>query len=298
MSGIGVKPPKSREERHAERVFGNWREYRSSRGIAYYYNDVTKKNQWEKPTKPEWDDDKATRPNGHRPHHHHHARRDRHNGTIPRPNNATPKNPAKKECYQNDIRKLLKTFKEKPSTRVPPMDTIKDTTSTIPPTSSTVPKNPKKMWIGKNSECETNAKLHSTNNEVPNGPSTSISDSYAQLYKRKRSRIDEFKRAVPELPKLPDISDFEALRPCADPNLIAPEVRNLIQGRRFDYRLYFSIRPFIITYHFLEQNQRQISELLPKKCHLSMKLARTSTDLKHHRAEVRQYHLLLIISHI
>merc|ERR1712227_948549 len=85
----------------------------------------------------------------------------------------------------------------------------------------------------------------------------------AERYARKRQRVEEFKSQIVELPQLPELSHFEALRPCADPNLIAPDVKNLLQ----------------------EQNQRQISELLPKKFRFAAKLASTSSTCKAHRAE-------------
>ena len=281
-----VKPPKSREERKPERVLGNWREYRSSSGKAYYYNDVTKKNQWEKP--PEWDDQLATPPNG-RP-----ARRPHRPSDHRQPANG-PKKPDTLWPHQNDLTKFLKNINGKniivDSSAAKNSNGQKahsDTTNTKPPATvipqvaSTVPINPKKKWRefvdGKRATPQ-----KPTPEPPQNGPNTtSILDSRTALYKRKRSRIDEFKRAVPELPKLPDISDFEALRPCADANLISTEVRNLLQGMWCTQKLEIWIYKKISS----EQNQRQISELLPKKCHLSIKLARTSTDLKHHRAEV------------
>jgi hypothetical protein len=202
-----VKPPNSRETRIPEREFGEWREYRSTSGKNYYYNHVTKKNQWEKP--PEWKDETASRPNGHRQY-----RRpsDRHNGNNANVQNNTPKQ--KKDFSENDIQNLLNNLKR----------SAPDCNLKIEKT----PKNPKKYWIQENqSKTQTPTGNHQ-NNEAHNG--VSIADTYAHKYKRKRSRVDEFKRAVPELPKLPDISDFETLRPFADPSLISHEVRNLTQG--------------------------------------------------------------------
>ena len=43
------KLPSSKQYRKPEGVWGNWKEYKSTNGRPYYYNTLTRVNQWERP---------------------------------------------------------------------------------------------------------------------------------------------------------------------------------------------------------------------------------------------------------
>lgn len=221
-----VKPPKSKEARHPERTFGDWHEYRSSSGKLYYYNWQTRQNTWAKPA--DWSDERA-KPGR--------AKNGRMRPISTGPQNRTgQKGPVNNSGPQIDVKTMLANLAQNQSLKaLKPAKTENENSSLSQP--SPVPKNPKKMWQkGFSSENlaldnqATNSNgigFHQTGSNVP---------LRAERYARKRQRVEEFKSQIVELPQLPELSHFEALRPCADPNLIAPDVKNLLQG---NFRLFF-----------------------------------------------------------
>ena len=77
---------------------------------------------------------------------------------------------------------------------------------------------PKKKWLQKE--------------QVQTGNLNGLSQSQPLFrVKPRRNRADDFKRMIEEIPKLPDMSDFEALRPFTDNNLISEDVRKLTHGK-------------------------------------------------------------------
>ena len=101
-----------------------------------------------------------------------------------------------------------------------------DTTASSSAPSGTTPvksshAGPKKKWLGQAAVTETKVHQNSLNGISQN-----------PIFNRKRrNRVEDFKRMIEEIPKLPDMSDFEALRPFTDNNLISEDVRKLTHGK-------------------------------------------------------------------
>ena len=237
-----AKPPKSQTERNPEMACGDWKMYRSTNGRAYYYHHKLKRNQWEKPH--EWDDARAIKL----------ANRAAEPNARPTPNGKRPRrveNAGKTSEHkrlpidQAQVDQILNQFKKERGV-TNSANAAGSSNGTENSTPSTTPKiNPKKIWqkkafanhnqlpvaaaVPNNDVNHHQGAQHHHHHRGSNGPGSRVSD-ISHVFKRKRNRVEEFERQVPKLPNLPDLSDFEALRPCADRNLIASEVRNLVEG--------------------------------------------------------------------
>lgn len=272
--GNRTLPAASKTLRRPERVCGHWREYLSTNGRPYYYNTKTRVNRWEKPDGWNLPDPRHNAQNGRpgRTHHHHHGR----------PSNSSRLSDAK---LTKNLLKTISTMSTQISTESSSLNNsgshsnnstatinnfgIKglsnDTTASSSAPSGTTPvksshAGPKKKWLGQAAVTETKVHQNSLNGISQN-----------PIFNRKRrNRVEDFKRMIEEIPKLPDMSDFEALRPFTDNNLISEDVRKLTH----------------------EPNEKQILDMIPSKTKLQNKLSYNATKLKSLRANVRRHQVM------
>lgn len=244
-----ARPPRSQKPKQPERVYGDWKEFRSSSNRVYYWNYRTTVNTWEKPK--DWNDEKATvvkkDRNGHRSHQvnghsrsHHHSR----------PKTELPPN-------DENVKKLMESLKNPSST---PMHPKKRWRKVEDPADTATP--PTKPRLSENNHQRPPPTVEKTPDEM-------VEEKYGYLFRSNReSRVKQFQVNAPELHF--ETAPFETLRPFYDTNLVAPDVRALLQ----------------------EQNTKQVSEMLPKKYRLTRDLAVLSTGIKHQRASIRHRHVL------
>lgn len=293
MSSNGPRPNENRPsenrrpERRPVRRHGVWREFISSTGKPYYFNIQTQENRWDKPD--DW-------PVEDRPGEIHRNRNGRpgdihrnRNGQN-RPRMSSGKRPPQKVTPStkllNEIR-LIANNQETTNQNAADVDSTRHEASHSRQSSTssyssnltpagfrgTGPDTPsngsssahaplKKRWRG------TPSKGTIEGTEKTNGLSANSIFNRIQ----KRHRVDDFKRLIEERPKLPEfeMSDFEALRPFIDNNLISEEVRKLTH----------------------EPNEKQTLDMIPSKSNLQKKLAYNSTKLKTLRANVRRHQVM------
>ena len=260
------RPENRRPERRPVRRHGVWREFISSTGKSYYFNIKTQENRWDKP------DDWPVEPGEN--HRNRHNGRPGHNGrpqTHPRMGTAghkrpQPKNLTPSKNLLDEIRLIANQEKtnqnstadheNRPSheashSRQPSHSSTGTPGSNLTPAGfrggGTGPDTPsngsvhaaplKKRWRVTPSKGTTIPPEGEYQKQTTNGLSANSIFNRIQ----KRHRVDDFKRLIEERPKLPEfeMSDFEALRPFIDNNLISEEVRKLTHGKK--YKIYFPI---------------------------------------------------------
>lgn len=279
--GNRTLPAQSKTLRRPERVCGHWREYLSTNGRPYYYNTRTRVNRWEKPEGWNLPDRNHSqgRP-GHnrdengRPNHHRHREKTKLTKNLLK-TITTMSNQISTETSRDPA--SARDSSNPSSGAPPPFGSIKTlssehnttTTTSISALSGGTPvksshAGPKKKWLGQAAVINTETKVQ--NNGIGQVPS-----QLNPLFNRKRrNRVDDFKRMIEEIPKLPDMSDFEALRPFTDNNLISEDVRKLTH----------------------EPNEKQILDMIPSKTKLQNKLSYNATKLKSLRANVRRHQVM------
>jgi len=291
----GNRPENRRPERRPVRRHGVWREFISSTGKSYYFNIQTQENRWDKP------DDWPVEP-GEKHHNRHNGRP----GDIHRRNGQKhpqkhPRRPQQKVTPSTkllDEIRLIANNQEKTnqnssadnenrpheashsrqsstgsySSNLTPAGFRGGTGPDTPSNgSSSVHAAPlKKRWRPTPSKgtISTDGDGYGGQKQTTNGLSANSIFNRIQ----KRHRVDDFKRLIEERPKLPEfeMSDFEALRPFIDNNLISEEVRKLTH----------------------EPNEKQTLDMIPSKSKLQTKLAYNSTKLKSLRANVRRHQVM------
>lgn len=289
----GNRPENRRPERRPVRRHGVWREFISSTGKSYYFNIQTQENRWDKP------DDWPVEPGENH--------RNRHNGRpgdIHRNRNGQKhprmtghKRPQPKVTPSTkllDEIRLIANNQEKTNQNSSAdnenrphegashsrQSSTSSYSSNLTPgfrggTGPDTPSNGssvhaaplKKRWRATPSKGPI-----STEGEYQKQTTNGLSANSIFNRIQKPHRVADFKRLIEERPKLPEfeISDFEALRPFIDNNLISEEVRKLTH----------------------EPNEKQTLDMIPSKSKLQTKLAYNSTKLKSLRANVRRHQVM------
>ena len=245
----GNRPENRRPERRPVRRHGVWREFISSTGKSYYFNIQTQENRWDKP------DDWPVEPGENH--------RNRHNGRPgqkhPRMTSSGHKRPQQKVTPSTkllDEIRLIANNQEKTNQNSSAdnenrphegashsrQSSTSSYSSNLTPgfrggTGPDTPSNGssvhaaplKKRWRVTPSKGPISTEGEYQKQTTQNGLSANSIFNRIQ----KPHRVADFKRLIEERPKLPEfeISDFEALRPFIDNNLISEEVRKLTHGK-------------------------------------------------------------------
>lgn len=290
----GNRPENRRPERRPVRRHGVWREFISSTGKSYYFNVQTQENRWDKPD--DWPvepgENHRNRHNG-RPGDFHRSR----NGQK-HPRMAGHKRPQQKVTPSTkllDEIRLIANNQEKTNQNSSadnenrPLEGgshSRQSSSTSSQYSSNLTPG---FRGGAGPDTPSNGSVHAaplkkrwrvtpskgtipTEGEYQKQTTNGLSANSIFNRIQKRHRVDDFRRLIEERPKLPEfeMSDFEALRPFIDNNLISEDVRKLTH----------------------EPNEKQTLDMIPSKSKLQTKLAYNSTKLKSLRANVRRHQVM------
>jgi len=300
----GNRPENRRPERRPVRRHGVWREFISSTGKSYYFNVQTQENRWDKPD--DWPvedrpgDIHRNRHNG-KPGDIHRKRNGQNHPRIGSSGHNRSQRPQQRVTPSKNLLdeiRLIANNQDKTnqnstadndnsnrpheashsrqsstssySSNLTPAGFRGGTGPDTPSNgSSSVHAAPlKKRWRATPLKGTTEGDQHGSQKQTTNGLSANSIFNRIQ----KRHRVDDFKRLIDERPKLPEfeMSDFEALRPFIDNNLISEEVRKLTH----------------------EPNEKQTLDMIPSKSKLQTKLAYNSTKLKSLRANVRRHQVM------